>query len=249
MKKNLKGKIVVITGGAGFIPSAIIEDLLLYEVKCISVDINKINLKNQKLKYPQIDTYKMDTKNKNSWIKLRSYILKKYKTIDGLINGAGINSNSDFFKINKTEIEKIFEVNLFSAIYGCQVFGEIMCKRKQGSIINITSASADPPLSKAFIYSASKAALTNFTKNCAREFGPLNVRVNSLKPGFFPTEWNKRNFLTKERIKSILDHTPMNRFGNPKELVGAVKWLISDESTFVTGSEIVVDGGFNCKTI
>lgn len=246
---NLKEKIVVITGGAGFIPSAIIEGLLSCGVKCISVDYDKIKLKNQKLEYPKVDTYKMDVSNKKSWIKLRSYILKKYKTIDGLINGAGINANTDIFKINKTEIENLFEVNFFSAIYGCQIMGEIMCKRKQGSIINITSASSDPPLSKAFIYSASKAALTNFTKNCAREFGPLNVRVNALKPGFFPTEWNRRNFLTKKRIKSILDHTPMYRFGNPKELVGAVKWLISNESTFVTGSEVVVDGGFNCKTI
>lgn len=247
--KNLKGKIVVITGGAGFLPSAIIEGLLSCGVKCISVDNSKIKLKKQKLEFPEIDTYKMDVSNKNSWTKLRIYILKNYKTIDGLINGAGINANTDIFKINKTEIENLFKVNLFSAIYGCQVMGEIMCKKKQGSIINITSASADPPLSKAFIYSASKAALTNFTKNCAREFGPLNVRVNALKPGFFPTEWNKKNFLTKKRIKSILDHTPMDRFGNPKELVGAVKWLISNESTFVTGSEVVVDGGFNCKTI
>jgi NAD(P)-dependent dehydrogenase (short-subunit alcohol dehydrogenase family) len=115
--------------------------------------------------------------------------------------------------------------------------------------VNISSTSADPPLSKAFAYSASKAGVTNLTKNIAREFGKTGVRVNSLRPGFFPTEWNKKNFLSEDRINAILSHTPMGRFGLPSELVGAVQWLISDSSSFVTGSEIVVDGGFSAQTI
>jgi NAD(P)-dependent dehydrogenase (short-subunit alcohol dehydrogenase family) len=124
-----------------------------------------------------------------------------------------------------------------------------MVNQNSGSIINISSTSADPPLSKAFAYSASKAAITNLTKNIAREFGLTGVRVNALRPGFFPTEWNLKNFLTPERTNSILKHTPMARFGDPKELVGAVIWLLSDASSFVTGSEIVVDGGFSAQSI
>jgi NAD(P)-dependent dehydrogenase (short-subunit alcohol dehydrogenase family) len=124
-----------------------------------------------------------------------------------------------------------------------------MIEQGSGSIVNISSTAAAPPLSKAFAYSASKAGVTNLTMNIAREFGKTGVRVNSLRPGFFPTEWNKKNFLSQERIDSILNHTPMRRFGEPAELVGAVQWLLSDASKFVTGSEIIVDGGFACQTI
>ena len=124
-----------------------------------------------------------------------------------------------------------------------------MVQNKNGSIINISSTSADPPLSRAYAYSASKAAITNLTKNLAREWAMSGVRVNSLRPGFFPTEWNKKNFLDKKRIDKIISHTPLQRFGDPKELISAVLYLSSDSSAFVTGSEVIVDGGFSCMTI
>ena len=124
-----------------------------------------------------------------------------------------------------------------------------MLKNKKGSIINISSASAGPPLSKAFAYSVAKSGIKNLTQNLAREWGTTGVRVNCIRPGFFPTEWNKKNFLDKKRISLILNHTPMKRFGNPDEITGAVVWLSSDASNFVTGSEVSVDGGFSCMTI
>jgi NAD(P)-dependent dehydrogenase (short-subunit alcohol dehydrogenase family) len=124
-----------------------------------------------------------------------------------------------------------------------------MVQRRRGAIINISSASAGPPLSKAFAYSVAKAGVKNLTQNVAREFAPLGVRVNSLRPGFFPTEWNLKNFITDERKAAILGHTPMNRFGEPSELIGAVLWLASDAAGFVTGAEICVDGGFLAMTI
>jgi NAD(P)-dependent dehydrogenase (short-subunit alcohol dehydrogenase family) len=98
-------------------------------------------------------------------------------------------------------------------------------------------------------YSASKAAVLNLTQWLAREWATKGVRVNALRPGFFPTEWNKRNFLTPDRVQAILNHTPMSRFGEPEELLGAVLWLCSDAATFVTGAEIAVDGGFSAMTI
>ena len=124
-----------------------------------------------------------------------------------------------------------------------------MVSNGYGSIINITSASAGPPLSKAFTYSVAKAGIKNLTQNLGREWGTKGVRVNALRPGFFPTEWNKKNFITTERERAILSHTPMARYGEPRELVGAVLWLASDASSFVTGAEITVDGGFSCMTI
>jgi NAD(P)-dependent dehydrogenase (short-subunit alcohol dehydrogenase family) len=124
-----------------------------------------------------------------------------------------------------------------------------MLSQGQGSIINISSASADPPLSKAFTYSIAKAGIVNLTKNLAREWATQGVRVNALRPGFLPTEWNRKNFITPEREALILGHTPMKRYGEPSELVGAILWLSSDASSFVTGAEIAVDGGFSCMTI
>jgi NAD(P)-dependent dehydrogenase (short-subunit alcohol dehydrogenase family) len=104
-------------------------------------------------------------------------------------------------------------------------------------------------LSRAFAYSAAKAGIMNLTKNLAREWAPSGIRVNALRPGFFPTEWNKKNFIDKEREASILSHTPMGRFGEPVELVSGAIWLASNSSSFVTGTELIIDGGFLSMTI
>ncbi|MFH0887308.1 MAG: SDR family oxidoreductase, partial [bacterium] len=165
------------------------------------------------------------------------------------INGAGINAPTPFMEISLEEWNKIIEVNLTGTMLGCQVFGAHMLKNKKGSIINISSASAGPPLSKAFTYSVTKAGVRNLTQNLAREWATSGVRVNALRPGFFPTEWSKKHFIDPAREKAILGHTAMGRYGEPKELVGAVLWLASDAASFVTGAEITVDGGFTAMTI
>ena len=124
-----------------------------------------------------------------------------------------------------------------------------MIKNNSGSIINISSASAGPPLSKAFAYSVAKAGIRNLTMNLAREWAKYNIRVNAIRPGFFPTDWNRKNFITPDREKAILGHTPMGRYGESTELIGSIIWLASDASSFVTGSEVTIDGGFSCMTI
>jgi NAD(P)-dependent dehydrogenase (short-subunit alcohol dehydrogenase family) len=118
-----------------------------------------------------------------------------------------------------------------------------MVERCSGSIINIGSASGLLPLSRVFTYSASKAAVHNLSKNLAREWAAKGVRVNVLVPGFFPAEQN-RKVLIPERVASIMAKTPMKRFGEAHELVGAALLLASDAGGFITGTELVVDGGF-----
>jgi len=176
-------------------------------------------------------------------------ILGRYGDVDILVNGAGVNAPTPFLEIAVEEWNRILEVQLTGTMLGCQVFGAYMVQEKKGSIVNISSASAGPPLSRAFAYSVAKAGVRNLTQNLAREWATSGVRVNALRPGFFPTEWSKKNFLTPDRVQAIANHTPMNRFGEPRELVGAVLWLCSEAASFVTGAEIAVDGGFSAMTV
>ena len=176
-------------------------------------------------------------------------MIEEFDDVDVLINGAGINAPTPFFDISVEEWKSILDSHVTGTFLGCQIFGRHMVEKKGGSIINLSSASAGPPLSKAFAYSAAKAGIRNLTQNLAREWAPHNVRVNALRPGFFPTEWSKKNFLSPDRERAILGHTPMARYGRPDELSGAVLWLASEASGFVTGAEITVDGGFTAMTI
>jgi NAD(P)-dependent dehydrogenase (short-subunit alcohol dehydrogenase family) len=250
---SLQNKVILLTGGAGHIVGALVDSFSKQGAKCISSDLRpeKLDSQRESLKAEGVDieTLAFDVANENDWESVLQHLLSKYGRIDGLINGAGMNAPSSFFDVDVDMFRKILDVNLVGTLLGCKIVGKAMVENGYGSIVNISSTAAAPPLSRAFAYSASKAGVTNLTMNIAREFGELGVRVNSLRPGFFPTEWNKKNFLSPERTASILGHTPMNRFGEPEELVGAVQWLLSDASKFVTGSEIIVDGGFSCQTI
>jgi NAD(P)-dependent dehydrogenase (short-subunit alcohol dehydrogenase family) len=149
-----------------------------------------------------------------------------------------------------------FDLNLVGGVLlPCQEFGAAMASRGKGSIINIASVSAHVPLSRVVSYSAAKAAVLNLTQFLAREWAPKGVRVNSITPGFFPAEQNRKLLFNDDgsptaRTKSILGHTPMGRFGQAEELVGAAIFLASPKaSSFITGADIRVDGGFLAQTI
>ena len=147
------------------------------------------------------------------------------------------------------EWDRIYEVNIKGVFLACQVFGKYFVQRGEGgSIINVGSMSGVIPLSRVFTYSTTKAAVHNLSKNLAREWAEQNIRVNTLVPGFFPAEQNKK-VLTLERVGQIMGHTPMNRFGEAKELIGATILLASDAGSFMTGTETVVDGGYAAMTI
>ena len=142
------------------------------------------------------------------------------------------------------------DVNLKGVFLGCQVFGKYLVERGQGgSIINLGSMSGVVPLSRVFTYSATKGAVHNLSLNLAREWAPHRVRVNVLVPGFFPAEQN-RKMLSPDRVASIMGHTPMKRFGEARELIGATLLLASDAAgSFITGEELIVDGGYHAMTI
>lgn len=167
-----------------------------------------------------------------------------------LVNGAGVNSPTPFLDISEEEWERILNVNLRGVRLACQVLGKDMIERgTKGSIINIASVSAGPPLSRVFTYSLSKAAVLSLTQNLAREWATKGIRVNALSPGFFPAEQNKK-VLTPDRIESVMRHTPMARFGTPEELAGAILLLASPKAgSFLTGHNLLVDGGFTAMTI
>lgn len=249
---NLDGRVAAITGG-GYICGELalgfarvnmkvsVLDKRIEKAFSVAESINKEGGKAIALE--------MDVCKKDDFQQSLDAILDEYGTIDVLVNGAGMNAPTPFLDISSKEWDEIMSVNLKGTVYGCQVFGEYMINQRRGSIINISSASSNPPLSKAFTYSISKAGVKNLTQNLAREWAPKGVRVNALRPGFFPTEWSMKNFITPEREAAIIGHTPMGRYGHPKELVGAVLWLASDAASFVTGAEITVDGGFTAMTI
>ena len=251
---NLNGKVAAVTGAGGHLCGEMVKayaragckvailDLRLEKAKKIEKEINEEGFKDT-------ISLEIDVSNKSNFVSVLDIIVEELGNIDIFINGAGINGSTPFIDITEKEWDSIMDSQIKGTFFGCQVIGEHMLKNGKGSIINISSASAGPPLSKAFTYSVAKAGIKNLTQNLAREWGTKGVRVNAIRPGFFPTDWNLKNFIDDKRKNEILGHTPMNRFGNPNELAGAILWLSSDAAGFVTGSEVSVDGGFSCMTI
>ncbi|MFA5974913.1 MAG: SDR family oxidoreductase [Elusimicrobiota bacterium] len=244
---NLKNKVVVVIGGAGHLCSTLGRAMAESGMKVCVLDRPEAPDKDRS-NYP-MTYWKCDATSKADLDRCCAEILKKYKRVDVLLNGAGVNAPTPFLDIQTDEMDRILQSHLYATLYASQVFGAAMLKQKSGSIINFASASSGPPLSKAFIYSIAKAGIANLTQNLAREWATQGVRVNALRPGFFPTQWSMKHFIDADRKKSILGHTPMGRFGKPEELIGATLWLASDAASFVTGSLVAVDGGFTAMTI
>lgn len=250
---GLQGKSVAITGGAGLLCGEMASALAKAGCKVLILD------RNPELTEKKVQEIRsaggtaiakvIDVTKKSEYEAALALCLKEFGSADVLINGAGINAPTPFMEIKEEEWDSIMAVQLKGVVFGCQVFGAHMLSKGKGSIINISSASAGPPLSKAFTYSVAKAGVYNLTQNLAREWGTKGVRVNALRPGFFPTEWSRKNFITAEREGQILGHTPMKRYGEANELVGAVLWLAGEASSFVTGSLVTIDGGFTAQTI
>ena len=181
---------------------------------------------------------------------LLAEVLQRSGKVDILVNGAGVNSPTPFLDIPEEEYDRIMNINTKATFLACQVFGRYFVDNKiAASVINLGSMSGVIPLSRVFTYSMSKGAVHNLSKNLAREWAPLGIRVNTLVPGFFPAEQNKK-VLVPERVAKIMSHTPMNRFGEARELIGAALLLAANGAgSFITGHELIVDGGYASMTI
>lgn len=249
---SLQGRVAVVIGGTGELCGAMAEGFAAAGAKVALVgrDAAKAQVRLDRIAAQggQAAFFACDTTSKAGLEALLAEVIAQWGPVDVLINGAGVNSPTPFFDITEAEFDKIITVNLKGVVLGCQVFGKHMVAKGSGSIINLGSASGLNPLSRVFTYSASKAAVHNLSKNLAREWATAGVRVNILVPGFFPAEQN-RKVLNPERIASIMAKTPMKRFGEAHELIGTALLLASDAGSFITGAELVVDGGFDAMSI
>ncbi len=250
---NLDKKVAVVIGGTGELCGAMAEGLAAAGAETVLVGRNeeKAKARLEKIESTGGKAYfeQVDVNSKASIQALLDTVLAKSGKVDILVNGAGVNSPTPLFDIEEEEFDNILNTNLKAVLFASQVFGKYLVDRGEGgSIINIGSMSGIIPLSRVFTYSATKAAVHNLSKNLAREWAESKVRVNTIVPGFFPAEQNKK-VLTPERVASIMGHTPANRFGEAHELIGATLLLASDASSFMNGAEVVVDGGYASMTI
>ncbi|MGC6424270.1 MAG: SDR family oxidoreductase [Lentimonas sp.] len=250
---GLENKVAVVIGGTGELCGAMAEGLAAAGAETVLAGRSeeKAAARLEKIEAAGGKAYfqKVDVNSKASIQALLDKVIEKSGKVDILINGAGVNSPTPIFDIEGDEFDSILNTNLKAVLFASQVIGKYLVERGEGgSIINIGSMSGIIPLSRVFTYSATKAAVHNLSKNLAREWAEQKVRVNTIVPGFFPAEQNKK-VLTPERVASIMGHTPANRFGEAQELVGATLLLASDAGSFMNGAEIVVDGGYASMTI
>ncbi len=271
---DLNNKVCVITGGGGVIGTAIALGLGSVGVKTAILDLfEESAIKTASLVTKETGTESIgvgaNVLEKESLENAKNIVKEKLGDVDILINGAGGNSpkattknefitkenknesDGSFFNLDITGFEKVFGLNFQGTLLPTMVFAKEMVEREEGAILNISSMNAYHPLTKIPAYSAAKSSINNFTEWLAVHFAKVNIRVNAIAPGFFLTNQNrfllideKTDELT-ERGHKIINNTPMGKFGEPEDLQGAVLYLLSDVSKFVTGTVLAIDGGFN----
>lgn len=263
---DFSNRTILVTGGAGVLGGEIACALVGMNANVVLLDRDQELAQKVIERFPTVVKGRGvrvygDVLNIESLHQARETIQAEFGAVDVLINAAGGNHPSattsadlSFFDLPLDALHHVGDLNLLGTILPCQMFGRDMAERGQGVILNVSSMNAFRPLTRIPAYSAAKAAINNFTQwlavHMAREYSP-RIRVNAIAPGFFLTEQNRFLLTDKdtgeltERGKSILAHTPMNRFGTPEDLLGTTMWLISPASAFVTGTVIPVDGGFS----
>lgn len=260
---SLKDKVIIVTGGTGVIGKSFIKGIV--EAGGIAGILGR-NSEIANERADEINTsggraiaLVADVLNEQQLQKACDLVVAKYGKIDGLINAAGgnmpeaiVQKDDDIFDVNMDGMRQALDLNLWGTLLPCQIFGREMVKNGKGSIINISSMSPKRVITKVLGYSMAKAAIDCYTQwfavEMANRFGD-KIRMNAIAPGFFITEQN-RTLLTNEdgsyteRANLVLGQTPFKRFGHTDELIGAMQWLLSDASGFVTGTVVNVDGGF-----
>lgn len=261
---NLEEKAAVITGGAGVLCSEIAKAIGKCGAKVAILDISEEAMEtfSKELSNSNIEhlIIKTDVLNKESIEDAAQKILDEFGKVDILINGAGGNRpeattgpDRSFFELKEEAMKSVFDLNFIGTFLASQVFGKFLAEQGEGVILNISSMIAFTPLTRILAYSAAKAAVSNFTKWLAVHIShnyTNKIRVNAIAPGFLLTEQNRYLLINQDtgeltdRGKIIIEHTPMNRFGDPKDLISTILWLISPGSEFIHGAVIPVDGGF-----
>ncbi len=260
---SLENKIIVVTGGTGVLGSAFVRGIA--QAGGTPVIIGR----NRQTGETQVETLRVNGKNAyfaaadvldaGLLAQAKESILAQFGKIDGLVNAAGGNvpegvlkPGEDIFNLNIEGMQRALSLNIWGTVIPTQVFGPALAASGNGSVVNISSVSSKRALTRVLGYGMGKAAVDCYTKWFAVELAARHgeaLRMNSITPGFFLTTQNK-DLLTNpdgtwtERAENVLRQTPFRRFGKPEELVGALVWLLSDASKFVTGTDIVVDGGF-----
>ncbi len=261
---DFSNRTFVVTGGTGVLGGVIVRALVERGANVAvlsrnaekSVEAFHDQSSGHKLSYFSADVLRAD-----SLEEVRTRIIDKWDKIDGLVNAAGGNhadattkEGHDFFSLPEEALRHVIDLNLLGTILPSQIFGRSISNNNDGVILNISSMAADRPLTRVVGYAAAKGAIDNFTRwlavYLAQEISP-RLRVNAVSPGFFLTEQNAALLIDKEsgemteRGKRIIDHTPMGRYGEPEDLIGASLWLLSPAARFVTGIVVPVDGGFS----
>lgn len=260
---SLKNKVIVVTGGTGILGGAFVKGIANAGGAVVILGRNSAvgNERADEINASGGDAIfiAVDVLEEADLLKAKEIILEKYGKIDGLVNAAGgnipeavVQPDADIFNMNIDGMKRAMVLNLWGTIIPTQIFGSVMAKNGSGSIVNISSVSSKQVVTKVLGYSMGKAAVDIYTQwfgvEVANRFGDA-IRVNAIMPGFFLTEQN-RTLLTQpdgsytDRGKSVIKNTPFKRFGKPEELVGALVYLLSDASKFVTGMQMGVDGGF-----
>lgn len=264
-QNNLTKLTAVVTGGAGVLCASMCKALASAGASVAILDLNEEAAKKLaeeiKLEGGKAKGFACNVLDKENIETVAGKVISKFGHIDILINGAGGNKpqattsqDLKFFDLPADAFRWVFDLNLLGTILPTQVFAKIMAAQKSGVILNISSMNAFKPLTRIPAYSAAKAGVSNFTQwlavHLAQEYS-ANIRVNAIAPGFFLTEQNRFLLTDKEtgnltdRGQTIINHTPMGRFGDPQDLLGAMMWLVSPASAFVTGIVVPIDGGFS----
>jgi NAD(P)-dependent dehydrogenase (short-subunit alcohol dehydrogenase family) len=262
---GLSKKVAVVTGGGGVLCGSMCRALAYAGAQVIVVDLLEPAARKVAGEIASSGglaiPWKADALDRGDLEKVCAGVVEKFSRVDILINGAGGNKPQattspelSFFDLPQDAFQWVFNLNFTATLLASQIFGKVMARQGEGAVLNISSMNSFRPLTRVPAYSAAKAAVSNFTQwlavHLSQNYSP-RIRVNALAPGFFLTEQN-RYLLTEKatgnltaRGKSIIDHTPMNRFGAPEDLIGAVLWLLSPAGAFVHGAVIPIDGGFS----
>ncbi len=275
---DLKGKVAAVTGGGGALGGAMADALgrMGVSVAVLDVRLDQAEIRAESIRKAGgvATAIRCDVLDAGEVKQSYETISRLWEPPDLLVNGAGGNdprastatefqeggclpggAGQSFFDLEPAGVRQVFDLNFFGTFVVTQRFAEGMVAKGSGSIVNISSMSAFRPLTKVGAYSAAKASVSNFTQWLAVHLAHTGVRVNALAPGFFLTEqlkflhYNPKTGEPTARAKQVIAHTPMGRYGEPDDLIGALIWLLSDASKFVTGAVVPVDGGFSCYAI